>query len=863
MSLYGALYSGVSGLTAQSSAMGAIADNITNIGTTGYKTTNVKFEILVTSQTALTTYSPGGVQSAPRQNVDQQGLLAATTSATDMGISGSGFFVVTDTANPIQGDLWSYSRSGSFKTDQDGYLVNSSGFYLQAWPLLPYDNEPNASTVQVGDFTYMKAYSDNEGNTTYVNDNIVDSNNLQPVNLSTIGGSATPTRNILLGANLPSSAPVFDPANPEAGGKESTSTLIYDSLGNSHNVSVRYTKVGENAWDIDVDIPPGSSSLTLYSQQENVIDTEDDVYAAYGQMEFNEIPANHSYIKIIDDSDSANPQTYVFEFSADGSNSYVPAPGEKLVTVDIQTAVNTVNDAMQRLNSAIQANMPEGGRFEVDNDRIIITQSLSGNQLTIDASSCLECQQASANPNLTTGIPTGIYTIPSIDDELKNVGNINFTSTVPTDYIGTSMILGNNIYEFTNGTAATTPGAVAVDISGAISGTAPNEVVDREAVVDALMTQLHLTAQEPARYQDSGTSINIIPTETGDDILINTTGDNAIMTFANTTEAAYNGQSVTIAGQTYNFTNAPTGAANEVDISGVTSWGSDTAGNDVMALLLEQVKATNPTMANQIQVKGNTIVANSNTITASTVAGAAISTVAGIGTAVDGQVKDNGGNFVDLTDESIVLTNTFLFNGTPGAETGSNAVGVRFNSDGSPKYFNVTNMGIDWANGSENMSGAPEEGERIELFMGNVNTNDGLTQLSGEFQPGYTDQDGARFGSFAGVSITQDGLVIALFDNGDTRPIAQIPLATFVNPNGLSSLSGNSWIETDYSGQYTLRTAGSGGAGTIEAASLENSVTDLGTEFTNMITTQRAYSAASQVITTSDEMLETLINMTR
>ncbi len=860
MSLYGALYSGVSGLTAQSSAMGAIADNITNIGTTGYKTTNVKFNTLVTTQTALTTYSPGGVQSAPRQNVDQQGLLASTTSATDLGISGNGFFVVTDKANPEVGDLWSYSRSGSFKTDQDGYLKNSSGFYVQGWSLLPYDGEPNASTVKVGDFYYMKAYSDSEGNTTYINDNIVDNNNLKPINLSTIGGSATPTRNVLIGANLPAGAPVFDPANPEAGGKESSSTLIYDSLGNSHNVSVRYTKVGENAWDIDVDIPPGAANLTLYSQQENVIDTEDDVYAAYGQMEFNEIPANHSYIKITDDSGGLNPQTYVFEFSADGSNAYVPEPGEVLVTVDIQTAVNTVHDAMQRLNSAIQANMPEGGRFEVDNNRIVISQSLSGNQLTIDASASLECQQASANPNLTTGIPTGIYTIPSIDDELKNVGNINFTSTDPADYIGTSMILGNNIYEFTNGTLATTPGAITVDIATAIDA---NGVVNRESVVDALMTQLQLTAQEPDRYSGSGTSINITPTDTGDNILINVTGDNDILTFSNDTEAAYNGQSVTIGGQTYNFTNAPTGAANEVDISGVTTWGTDAAGNDVMALLLEQIKATNPVAANQIQVKGDTIVGNSNLIDASTVAGGTISTIAGIGAAVEGRVKDNGGNFVDLTEESIVLTNSFLFNGTPSAETGSNAVGVRFNSDGSPKYFNVKNFGIDWANGSENMSGLPEEGQRIELFLGNVNTNDGLTQLAGEFNAGYTDQDGAKFGSFAGVSITDEGLVVALFDNGDTRPIAQIPLATFVNPNGLGTLTGNAWIETDYSGQYTLRTAGSGGAGTISAASLENSVTDLGTEFTNMITTQRAYSAASQVITTSDEMLETLINMTR
>ena len=66
MSLFGALFSGVSGLQSQSSAMGAISDNITNVSTVGYKNTEVNFKTLITAQTSTTQYSPGGVQSAPR-----------------------------------------------------------------------------------------------------------------------------------------------------------------------------------------------------------------------------------------------------------------------------------------------------------------------------------------------------------------------------------------------------------------------------------------------------------------------------------------------------------------------------------------------------------------------------------------------------------------------------------------------------------------------------------------------------------------------------------------------------------------------------------------------------------------------------
>ena len=100
MTLFGSLSSGVSGLSAQSSAMGAISDNITNVSTIGYKTTLVNFQTLVTAQTSTTFYSAGGVQSAPRQDTGVQGLLQASTSQTDISISGAGFFVGNEANTP-------------------------------------------------------------------------------------------------------------------------------------------------------------------------------------------------------------------------------------------------------------------------------------------------------------------------------------------------------------------------------------------------------------------------------------------------------------------------------------------------------------------------------------------------------------------------------------------------------------------------------------------------------------------------------------------------------------------------------------------------------------------------------------------
>ena len=88
-------------------------------------------------------------------------------------------------------------------------------------------------------------------------------------------------------------------------------------------------------------------------------------------------------------------------------------------------------------------------------------------------------------------------------------------------------------------------------------------------------------------------------------------------------------------------------------------------------------------------------------------------------------------------------------------------------------------------------------------------------------------------------------------------------VATFPNADGLAPASGNAYQATLPAGQMTLKTAGNGGAGKISASSLEASTVDLSSEFTGLITTQKAYSASSKIITTADTMLDELINIIR
>ncbi len=105
--------------------------------------------------------------------------------------------------------------------------------------------------------------------------------------------------------------------------------------------------------------------------------------------------------------------------------------------------------------------------------------------------------------------------------------------------------------------------------------------------------------------------------------------------------------------------------------------------------------------------------------------------------------------------------------------------------------------------------------------------------------------------------------MVATFTNGATQRIYRLPLATFANPLALDPRTGNVYAQTSGSGEFNLRNAGEGGAGTIVPSALEGANVDLADEFTKMIVTQRAYSANARVITTTDQMLDELVHISR
>jgi flagellar hook protein FlgE len=857
MSLYGALFSGVSSLSSESSAMGAIADNISNVNTIGYKGTDVNFNTLVTNQVSVTQYSPGGVESAPRAAVDVQGLLQATSSSTDIAMSGQGFFIVDSVAQPqTEGGQFAYTRAGSFIPNQNGYLQNASGFYLMGWPLTPTDNSTAAkpSEVDINGTTYMTAYKNPDGTFHYINQNIVSPTEMQGLNLNTIGGTAEATSSISLGANLPSGDPIFNPNNTTAGGVHDSNVLVYDSLGDSTNAQFTWTKQAANAWSLAVTPPAGAAVATVFNNTSATAGPL--VYSSQGQLEFNNLPPDGSYFQISSGTPSAtNPVVQVQFFDS--------SKGQVNPTSDTPTTINGVNNVSvlgvdlngitgtsnltQAIVKTIQtvatqpytvastgnvAPLPSGGPT-LNMSSVLLGGVADGANRFISNGGVLQIVQEpganALNVNCVSNDTTGLGS--SIVESGTNVGTSGPSGanlgqfTVPAVWAGGTVNEPSSYSQLVTGSSSFTVAAAAVPPTGNLT-IGPYQIPWAEIASGVI------------------TSYNDLRLPAGDDTVTTDPSGNPL------------GIALTVGG----VGTAADCAQNAADtINGLATLG-----------LLDGYQASLPggagTATVQITVAGSTVDPKTGIVT-STPSAATYPVLA-----------DQGGATGEVTWADGKDGTKSEMTGATG-DYSTPATGITFNGDGTPSEGNniglsnampgiiPTSMAITWANGSENQvqSPAPNTAQQpqISLNFGSANETNGMTQLGGDYNVNFLQQNGAKFGNFSGVSIGTNGTVTALFDNGVRTPVFQIPVATFPNPDGMSSETGDVYISTTTSGNYTVRQAGTGGSGTVAQSSLESSTVDLGTQFTTMITVQRAYSAAAKVITTTDSMLTDLISIIR
>jgi len=216
-----AMNSGVSGLRAESEAIGVVGDNIANVNTVGFKQQRAIFQDVLGHSILAGTSSglPGsGVRVGDIQQLFTQGSLSNTGVSTDLALSGDGFFTVKGAVDGVQGNF--YTRAGQFVIDSDGFLVNPQGLQVQGYAANP-DGTFDASISSI----------------------------MAPT--AALPAHATETASI--SANLDSSEVIptlaFDPADPANTSNFSSTMTVYDSLGAAHTLDVYFAKTADGAWD--------------------------------------------------------------------------------------------------------------------------------------------------------------------------------------------------------------------------------------------------------------------------------------------------------------------------------------------------------------------------------------------------------------------------------------------------------------------------------------------------------------------------------------------------------------------------------------------------------------------------------------
>ncbi|MDF1880843.1 flagellar hook protein FlgE [Sulfurimonas sp. MAG313] len=179
---------------------------------------------------------------------------------------------------------------------------------------------------------------------------------------------------------------------------------------------------------------------------------------------------------------------------------------------------------------------------------------------------------------------------------------------------------------------------------------------------------------------------------------------------------------------------------------------------------------------------------------------------------------------------------------------------VRFNNDGSLATYSPPSVSFTGNNGS-----SPDQ--QVRFDFGTSNAFDGLTSFDAPSSTSGISQDGFTGGDLLGIRIDQSGTLVGSFSNGRSFGLAQIGMAKFANNEGLTADGGNVYIQSANSGNPIIGEAATAGRGFIQSSALEASNVDLSRSLTQLIIIQRGYQANGKTITTSDQLLNTLINL--
>lgn len=839
------LWSGVSGLQAHQVAMDVEGNNISNVNTTGFKYSRADFGTMF-SQTVKIATAPTdgrggsnplqiglGVSVSSTTRIHSQGSVQTTDKNTDVAINGDGFFMVSD-----DGGLTRYlTRSGDFKLDAYGNFVNNAGFVVQGWNInwddQTIDSSRSPKNIFIDPGMHIPAAKSTEV--------------AIKANLNSGLNIGTSSRNLYAldsvhGWNNKTQRPEDE--------NDTGTTQFYTTSKNS----VEVTEKGVDAGSL---FNANGTGLNLRDGQ--------GIWVSYADAKFTtDKPAN---VNVFDPNNHTNQNGSIFWGDKDNTvNLDITLNG-----VNIQNAnIRSLDEAIAYINTftaptdtrdgtGVKAvKKADGSGIEFVNDNADgTTDNMKNINLTVNQANTAGERHTitwnAGNNNFTAASAkngANSVWIPTAANVNGNAESIQIITAHKYVYSSNPVDIGpmynpDGGPQFQPGVGNNAPtDPASLNYWNAIQGSLKNSDARTFRTTEDLRELLQRDARYGVDYDGDGSktydaddinqAVKVVVTENGNFAISNANETSTIPANAG-------------AGNTQVTTNPKNMSFN---ITAYSNKQGTVSTNDAFAKIFKAFDG--------VLTVGGQIKESEQLKLSAFSAGLEIYDSLGSKHTLEVQfvkqsTTQDGGNEWQMI---IRVPEPAEINTTGEGPTNIIVGTARFNNDGS--LANYTPKTINF---SPNNGAAPNQ--QIKLSFGTSGSNDGLVSsnsastLTGQATDGYTS------GNLKPDAIRVDdkGNILGEFTNGKTFAVAKIAMASVANNSGLEEIGGNLFKVTANSGAIVVGEAGTGGRGEMKTSALEMSNVDLSRSLTELIIIQRGYQANSKTISTSDQMLQTLIQL--
>ncbi|ENI3333137.1 flagellar hook protein FlgE [Campylobacter jejuni] len=839
------LWSGVSGLQAHQVAMDVEGNNISNVNTTGFKYSRADFGTMF-SQTVKIATAPTdgrggsnplqiglGVSVSSTTRIHSQGSVQTTDKNTDVAINGDGFFMVSD-----DGGLTRYlTRSGDFKLDAYGNFVNNAGFVVQGWNInwddQTIDSSRSPQNIFIDPGMHIPAAKSTEV--------------AIKANLNSGLNIGTSSRNLYAldsvhGWNNKTQRPEDE--------NDTGTTQFYTTSKNS----VEVTEKGVDAGSL---FNANGTGLNLRDGQ--------GIWVSYADAKFTtDKPAN---VNVFDPNNHTNQNGSIFWGDKDNTvNLDITLNGVNIQNANIRSLdeaiayINTFTAPMDtRDGTGVKAvKKADGSGIEFVNDNADgTTDNMKNINLTVNQANTAGERHTitwnAGNNNFTAASAkngANSVWIPTAANVNGNAESIQIITAHKYVYSSNPVDIGpmynpDGGPQFQPGVGNNAPtDPASLNYWNAIQGSLKNSDARTFRTTEDLRELLQRDARYGVDYDGDGSktydaddinqAVKVVVTENGNFAISNANETSTIPANAG-------------AGNTQVTTNPKNMSFN---ITAYSNKQGTVSTNDAFAKIFKAFDG--------VLTVGGQIKESEQLKLSAFSAGLEIYDSLGSKHTLEVQfvkqsTTQDGGNEWQMI---IRVPEPAEINTTGEGPTNIIVGTARFNNDGS--LANYTPKTINF---SPNNGAAPNQ--QIKLSFGTSGSNDGLVSsnsastLTGQATDGYTS------GNLKPDAIRVDdkGNILGEFTNGKTFAVAKIAMASVANNSGLEEIGGNLFKVTANSGAIVVGEAGTGGRGEMKTSALEMSNVDLSRSLTELIIIQRGYQANSKTISTSDQMLQTLIQL--